>query len=45
MVDVIIVRVGRVLVSMNITGTPADSAEFQSTAIPKVVDRIRAAGA
>ena len=44
-IDVIVVRVGRVLFSVNVTGTPADSAELQSNALPKVVDRARAAGA
>jgi hypothetical protein len=44
-VDVIVVRVGRAVFSVNVAGTAADSAEFQSTVIPKVVDRMRAAGA
>jgi hypothetical protein len=45
-VDVIVVRVGRAVFSFNVSGgTAADSAEVQSNALPKVVDRIRAAEA
>ena len=43
-VDVIVVRVGRAVFSVNVSGgTAADAAEVQSNALPKVVDRIRAA--
>jgi hypothetical protein len=45
-VDVIVVRVGRAVFSVNVSGgTAADSAEVQSNALPKVVDRMRAAEA
>ncbi|MGZ6932408.1 MAG: hypothetical protein ACXVK4_17895 [Acidimicrobiia bacterium] len=44
-VDIVVVRVGRAVISANITGSSTDSAELQSTALPKVVDRLRAAGA
>lgn len=44
-VDVIVVRVGRAVFSVNVTGTAADSAEVQSVALPKVIDRMRAAEA
>ena len=45
-VDVIVVRVGRAVFSVNVSGgTAADSAEVQSNALAKVVDRMRAAEA
>jgi hypothetical protein len=42
--DVIGVRVGRAVFSLNIVGTAAESAEVQTVVLPKVVDRLRTAG-
>jgi hypothetical protein len=43
--DVSLVRVGRVILSVDVSGPPADTATAVSTVVPKVVDRMRAAGA
>ena len=44
-VDVLVIRVGRVLMSATITGTTADADELQRGAITQAVDRVRAAEA
>jgi hypothetical protein len=42
-IDVIVVRVGRVLISLNVTGSGADASEVLRTAAAPAVDRVRAA--
>ena len=44
-IDVHVVRVGPAVFSVNVIGSPANAAEVQSTALPTLVNRIRAAGA